>query len=311
VHRVDESRNAEIAALVLDQEAPCAPAGASHAWSCATCLTGEQYRQRKAENYGFKEGELDDSTAQQYSRYPGNTTDTYLSPQIPYIPSFTTGPGYLRMNFTKEMHGLVEYYAEKAAANQIGPHKSEDNAFLKDSHTYGMLNLHNHGHLKQLLIKEMQVVMEWWADKPLRHTATYGIRVYRRDAMLINHVDRPQTHVISAVVNIAQEVDKDAGWPLELLKFDGTVCEVYLQPGEMVLYEGARLRHGRPLRFKGDAFANVFSHYAPHDWYGVEEAQQQDQKTGTKREMPKLPDERYGRPSENAGSLLSGRGSEL
>jgi hypothetical protein len=38
----------------------------------------------------------------------------------------------------------------------------------------------------------------------------------------------------------------------------GRVGEVYLQPGEMVLYEGAWLRHGRPMRFKGDEFANIF-----------------------------------------------------
>ena len=41
-----------------------------------------------------------------------------------------------------------------------------------------------------------------------------------------------------------------------------------MQPGELVLYEGAWLRHGRPMRFKGDSFANVFSHFAPPDWHG-------------------------------------------
>jgi len=44
--------------------------------------------------------------------------------------------------------------------------------------------------------------------------------------------------------------------------------EVYLQPGQVVLYEGAWLRHGRPQRFKGDNFANVFVHYAPVGWNG-------------------------------------------
>ena len=47
-----------------------------------------------------------------------------------------------------------------------------------------------------------------------------------------------------------QEVDDDGGWPLEVLLPGGRVGEVYLQPGEMVLYEGAWLRHGRPMRFK-------------------------------------------------------------
>ena len=41
--------------------------------------------------------------------------------------------------------------------------------------------------------------------------------------------------------------------------------EVYLQPGGMVLYEGARFIHGRPMRFNGTNFANIFSHFRPLD----------------------------------------------
>eukprot|EP00037_Helgoeca_nana_P000037 m.19830 g.19830 ORF g.19830 m.19830 type:complete len:173 (+) comp10048_c1_seq1:1-519(+) len=110
--------------------------------------------------------------------------------------------------------------------------------------------------------------MQWWTQMRLRHTSTYGVRVYRRDAMLINHVDRVDTHLASAVVQVAQEVDEDGGWPLEVMLGNKAVGEVYLQPGEMVLYEGAWLRHGRPMRFKGTEFANLFTHFAPFDWSG-------------------------------------------
>lgn len=48
----------------------------------------------------------------------------------------------------------------------------------------------------------------------------------------------------SAVLQVAQTVDDHGGWPLEVLLPDGNVGEVYLQPGQMVLYEGAWLRHG-------------------------------------------------------------------
>ena len=102
----------------------------------------------------------------------------------------------------------------------------------------------------------------------LKHTSTFGVRIYRRDSMLINHVDRMDTHLASAVLQISQEVDADGGWPLEVMLPDGMVGEVYLQPGEMVLYEGAWLRHGRPMRFKGTEFANIFSHFAPLAWKG-------------------------------------------
>lgn len=37
---------------------------------------------------------------------------------------------------------------------------------------------------------------------------------------------------------VFQDCDEDGGWPLEVVGEDGLVREVYLQPGEMVLYEG-------------------------------------------------------------------------
>ena len=39
-----------------------------------------------------------------------------------------------------------------------------------------------------------------------------------------------------------------------------------MKAGEMVLYEAARLKHGRPMRLKGKAFGNIFTHFAPMDW---------------------------------------------
>ena len=57
------------------------------------------------------------------------------------------------------------------------------------------------------------------------------IRIYRRGAMLINHVDRGDSHLASAVMQVAQDVDEDGGWPLEVLLGNKEVGEVYLQPG--------------------------------------------------------------------------------
>ena len=58
-------------------------------------------------------------------------------------------------------------------------------------------------------------------------------------------------------------MDKD--WPLEILDHDNNVHEVYLSPGEMILYESAKLLHGRPKPFIGRYFANIFLHYVPVD----------------------------------------------
>ena len=51
-----------------------------------------------------------------------------------------------------------------------------------------------------------QGIMERWSGKQLKNSAIYGVRVYRRGSMLHNHVDRSDTHIISAIVNVAQQV---------------------------------------------------------------------------------------------------------
>lgn len=38
----------------------------------------------------------------------------------------------------------------------------------------------------------------------LKHSTVYGVRVYPRGMILANHVDRVDTHVISAIINVAQ-----------------------------------------------------------------------------------------------------------
>ena len=98
----------------------------------------------------------------------------------------------------------------------------------------------------------------------LRHTSTFGLRIYRRGSTLIDHLDIASTHIASAVLQVGQDVDEDGGWPLEVIHpHKPGRTEVYLQEGEMVLYEGARLSHGRPMRLKGKEFGNIFTHFAP------------------------------------------------
>ena len=35
---------------------------------------------------------------------------------------------------------------------------------------------------------EMRAVLEWWTGRSLKHTSTFGVRIYHRDSMLINRL---------------------------------------------------------------------------------------------------------------------------
>ena len=65
------------------------------------------------------------------------------------------------------------------------------------------------------------------------------------------------------MLQVAQDVDEP--WPL-MVERGGRIHEVYLAPGQMVLYEGAARDHGRPTPLRGRSFVNLFAHYRPADW---------------------------------------------
>lgn len=103
--------------------------------------------------------------------------------------------------------------------------------------------------------------MENWSGVELEPTFVYGIREYHRGAILKMHRDRIDTHIISAIINVDQDVDSD--WPLIIEDNGYRMHKVFLKPGEIVFYEGGRLLHGRPIAFEGNSFANLFCHFKP------------------------------------------------
>ena len=117
--------------------------------------------------------------------------------------------------------------------------------------------------LQRTIHSGLQPIVEAWCGHHVEPTFVYGIREYHRGSVLNVHRDRLDTHVASAIINVAQEVDND--WPLYIEDNHYRGHEVYLQPGEMVLYEGCRLAHGRPSAFCGERFANVFVHFSLAD----------------------------------------------
>ncbi len=107
----------------------------------------------------------------------------------------------------------------------------------------------------------LQSKLSEWSNRELVPTYVYGIRVYHRGAILKNHRDRNTTHIISAIINVDQQVNTD--WPLVIEDNYYRRHDVILKPGEVIFYEGARLLHGRPTPLDGKRFANIFCHFIP------------------------------------------------
>ena len=61
------------------------------------------------------------------------------------------------------------------------------------------------------------------------------------------------------LLQIDQKVDEE--WPLTVIDHKKDRAKVFLKPGEMLLYESAKMPHGRQFPFNGDYFDNLFVHF--------------------------------------------------
>ena len=114
---------------------------------------------------------------------------------------------------------------------------------------------------KRALAAQAQRMVEQWLGERVAPAAPTDVRVYKRGAAMMEHVDQSRKHLFTAIAH----VDRAPGgeWPLFVTDRAGVRHEVLLQPGEVLLLESAACLHGRPRPLEGDFFANAFVHMSP------------------------------------------------
>jgi prolyl 4-hydroxylase len=114
----------------------------------------------------------------------------------------------------------------------------------------------NDDKLRTYVWDETQSIMEQWSGVKLSPSSFYG-RVYTNQSIITPHVDA-EPLVLSAILCIEQDVTEP--WVLEMIGHDGKAYNVSLVEGEMLLYEGASVIHGRPYSMNGvyAVVSNVF-----------------------------------------------------
>ncbi|MEO0367317.1 MAG: GlcNAc-transferase family protein [Pseudomonadota bacterium] len=186
------------------------------------------------------------------------------------IPQFTRA-GIKKMPMPKKLFSKLRHFYRK---ERLGSTKNEfvPGEFLANAGAEApSKKIELTEELRTLCHQSLLAICEEWSEQSLGVTAVYGIRDYVRDTTLKSHTDTQTTHIISAILNVDQQVDEP--WPLQIEDHMCRLNEVFLEPGEMLLYEGARLAHGRTAPLKGESFANIFVHFCPS---GYERAERVD-----------------------------------
>ena len=171
-----------------------------------------------------------------------------------------TKEGFQKSSLDKELlRKIKEFY--KTNKDQMKDEFVSGNFIYSDSKEVPSTLLELNDDLKREIHESLKGPLEKWSGSRLEPTFVYGIRDYKKGAVLIPHRDREKTHIISAIINIDKDLDKD--WPLMIEDHFYRKHLIYLEPGEVVFYESARLLHGRPEPLMGRSFANIFCHFTP------------------------------------------------
>jgi len=106
--------------------------------------------------------------------------------------------------------------------------------------------------------KEIKPIFDNWCKVPIEFSYMYGIHSYKNKEIIELHREHLQTHHISAQILI----DKDKDWNFDLYDHGNNLNTIpTLNIGDIILYEGAKLLHGRPLPFEGTYYDILYVHY--------------------------------------------------
>lgn len=176
--------------------------------------------------------------------------------QAPYC-----GLGFKKSTLEPELHARLKQHL-RASIDHFRPEPEIDELQTVDDQIIPALYYEDRG-FNSRLSRDLQARHEEWSGMRLLESACYGIRVYQRGSFLYNHVDCTGTHLISSTICVDHRLSSP--WPLTIEDIDGNLSQVDMEPGDFILYEGARLTHGRPYPLDGDYYASIFVHYRPVD----------------------------------------------
>ena len=127
--------------------------------------------------------------------------------------------------------------------------------------------------------------IEQWCNCVLEYTMAYGIWEFKKGTTFNMHVDVLTYRVINAMIVIDKELAGQEDWKMEFITFDGERKWMKFAPGDMFIYEAAKLIHGWPTPFEGENYIAVFFHFFPRnpDWpYYIQDRMFTHNKSGKK-----------------------------
>jgi hypothetical protein len=130
---------------------------------------------------------------------------------------------------------------------------------FEDPQTPGAYSYYGDPLMDTLLVLSQNKIEET-IDKKVFSNYSYW-RLYQRGHKLESHIDRPSCEISTTLcLGYNTENVKNYNWPIFLETEKKEILQINLNPGDMLIYNGVKLRHWRE-EFLGLNHAQVFLHY--------------------------------------------------
>jgi len=185
------------------------------------------------------------------------------------LPAFSK-KGYATFKIPEPVYEwLLDFYDRNQKERRVEPWAADRTQMNFHEHKIYQVDLDlERAEADKLANEHIRPLLEEWVGRDLQLTSYFGVREYFPGSRLRNHVDRSETHVISVTMSLERRrlphEDPDLAddeWPLEFINWEGNTIRYSHKPGYMVLYESARLPHGRPYPLKSGMHTGAFLHY--------------------------------------------------
>ena len=240
-------------------------------------MTDEEYEQWQKpyyqDHFGIKMNWMDPNDGWcQHKRLDWMKHRRMFNQQLLEMPRYTK-LGFKKMKIPKKLFDLIveecddnfKYETCEGGVDKvINCQQIDSEGQVKDKEINFKADFFDESVVKRRIKKSLKPILEKWSGVELRNKMKlYGIRRYKKGALLWEHLDRKDTHIISAILQIDQKVNED--WNLRIVDHSGQKHAIALKPGEMVLYESASVMHGRQVPLNGTFYDNLFVHYRPKE----------------------------------------------
>lgn len=188
------------------------------------------------------------------------------------LPKFTE-LGFKKLKIPENIwEYILEIYdkAKQFKSEENLANKTETIPSSLGTNSTDIFSLDNLPDMRAKLHLDFLQIHKEWCGVEIEPTWIYGIRSYNKGASLYFHRDRIATHHISSIICVDKDLSGQEDWALNIEGHDGKMYDIYLEPGEMILYESAKCLHGRKESFKGEFFRNLFIHYKLKDYIFIE-----------------------------------------